>query len=136
MKLHRIVTEDGEFNFDEFNLDIDSENSELETDKFDEFNDPFSDSENDEDDNKEIGILRTIPNASLVYKRKQSDGTFEEMWIFNVTKDNKRTQRIYNDIVSGSDIEQGASYNEDRSQSVDTWSIGNVQMVLISGLAN
>lgn len=131
MKLLQAINEAGELDFEfDLNDENDQEKDEFKLDLNDEKPDSFSNSESDE------GILRTVPKASMIYKREQQDGTFEEMWIYNTTKDNRRDQQIYNNIVSGSDIPQGGSQSEDKTQGVETWAIGNVKMVLLTGLTN
>ena len=40
--------------------------------------------EDDSGDPNRSGIIRTVNNAHLVYKRQSETGTFEELWIYNI----------------------------------------------------
>lgn len=88
--------------------------------------------EQDQDPNR-AGVIRKVNGAHLVYKREQQDGTFEEMWIFNTT-DIKQTMKTRSAILSGTDIKHGRSQSDDGSQSALTWSIGNADVLVITGL--
>jgi len=82
------------------------------------------------------GIIRVVKNAHLVYKRQQENGTFQELWIYNIDTGLQDEVDIRRNILSGTDIPNKKTKTEDGSQSYDMWTIGNVQMVLIQGLPN
>lgn len=94
-------------------------------------------SDNDEasDKSDKMGIIRKVKGAHLVFKRKNEDGKFNELWVYNLNnyKDELNLKR---DILSGTDIPQGKKKNKDGSQEYDIWTAGNVQMIFISGLPN
>lgn len=96
---------------------------------------PEGDSSADTDPNHQ-GTIRTVPNAHLVYKRKMDDGMYNELWIFNMDEVNSKDFDIRNEILRGTDIAPNSTSSEDGSQTYELWSIGNAQLMLISGLAN
>lgn len=79
------------------------------------------------------GLIRTVKDAHLVYKRETEDGTFEELWVFNVT-DLKREMTIRKAILAGTDIEVNKSSSPDEKQEYTIWTAGNVEMLKITGL--
>lgn len=81
------------------------------------------------------GLIRTIKNAHLVYKRETEDGSFEELWIYNLTTlhDELDTRKA---ILAGTDIPTGKLTSPDGSQTYHAWSAGNAEMILIQGLPN
>lgn len=82
------------------------------------------------------GVLRTVMGANLVYKRQIEDGTFEELWIYNVGDDVKSEIKTRKAILAGTDIQPGQVSSEDGSQSLETYTVGNVQYLKINGLPN
>lgn len=82
------------------------------------------------------GDIRTVKGANLVYKRKQEDGNFDEMWIFNVGKDIRTETQIRKAILAGTDIVPSQRESEDGVQHCDTYTVGNVQYLVIHGLPN
>ncbi len=90
----------------------------------------------DTDDDKQ-GIIRTVPNAHLVFKRQNPEGTFDELWIYNVSRDQMQSEvAIREKILSGTDIEINQLESEDGSQTAEMWTVGNVQFLYIMGLSN
>lgn len=90
----------------------------------------------DEDPNDE-GIRRTIKGAHLVYKRKQPDGYFEELWFYNIGKDSNRDEMdVKRDILAATDIPPNATHSEDGTQEYSLWTVGNGQMLCIRGVPN
>ena len=89
--------------------------------------------EEEQDDNFQ-GLIRTVRGACLVYKRKTDDGTYDELWIYNVGDNVKTETRIRNGILSGTDINPNTHMSDDQTQKSKTTTIGNVQYLLISGL--
>jgi hypothetical protein len=82
------------------------------------------------------GVIRTVTGACLVYKRKVEDGSYEELWIYNVGKNMRVEAKIRRSILAGTDIDiQGVS-SEDGSQNCVTTTIGNTQFLKITGLPN
>lgn len=90
--------------------------------------------EEPQDPNK-AGLLRTVPKAHLVYKRGQEDGTFTELWSYNVSSV-KDTVKIRNSILAGTDIERSQLRSSDGTQGYDVWSVGNIEILKIYGLPN
>ena len=88
------------------------------------------------DDPDRQGIIRTIDNAHLVYKRTSEDSTYEELWIYNINDQMKDELVIRRAILSGTDIEPGKTRSTDGTQKYSSWTIGNAQMLEITGLPN
>lgn len=81
------------------------------------------------------GLIRTIKGAHLVYKRDTEDGTYEELWIYNVTT-LKSELDVKKAILAGTDIPTNKIRSPDGSQTYEIWSAGNAEMILIKGLPN
>jgi hypothetical protein len=79
------------------------------------------------------GLTRTVKGAHLVYKRKTEDGSFEELWIYNVTtlRSNMETKKA---ILSATDIPIGKSQSPDGTQTYVMWTVGNAELIKIVGL--
>ena len=88
------------------------------------------------DDTDRQGIIRTVDGAHLVYKRTTEDSTFEELWIYNINDQMKDELKIRRAILSGTDIESGKTRSSDGTQQYESWTIGNAQMISITGLPN
>jgi hypothetical protein len=88
------------------------------------------------DDPDYQGSIRTIPNAHLVHKRQQEDGTFDELWIYNIADDFKKELKIRRAILAGTDIPINKMKSPDGSQTYELWTVGNGQMLMIRGLPN
>jgi hypothetical protein len=89
-----------------------------------------------EDPNKQ-GLIRNVPGARLVYKRETEDGTFEELWMYNVTGDNfHQEMKRRQEILSGTDIPPGKTTSPEGEQSYETWTTSNAELLLIKGLPN
>lgn len=89
-----------------------------------------------EDPNKQ-GVLRAVNKARLIYKRQTENGTYEELWIYNISKDNapdsfKRRRAI----LAGTDIPPNKSTSPDGSQTYDIWTTTNAELIRIKGLQN
>lgn len=87
-----------------------------------------------QDPNKQ-GLIRTVPNAHLVYKRVCEDGTFEELWMYNVGKLQDELD-IRKKILAGTDIPVNKRASPDGKQKYDIWSAGNAELLHIMGLPN
>lgn len=88
------------------------------------------------DDPNRQGIIRYVDKAHLVYKRQTPDGTFEELWIYNISKEMKDELVIRKKILAGTDIPPSRTRSEDGSQSYTMTTLGNAQYVHITGLPN
>jgi len=105
---------------------------------------PTDDTSYEEEPNPDIepqdpnrqGLIRTVPDAHLVYKRNADDGTFEELWVYNIGRDFTDGTKIRENILSGTDVQVTKVTSEDGSQQVKLWTTGNVQMMQIRGLPN
>lgn len=86
------------------------------------------------------GSIRTVPDAHLVYKRKNENNLYDELWIYKQNQHDTWTMKTYDAILAGSDIPKGASTSEDNTQSVERWEVGDPKDTLvfvnIIGLAN
>ncbi len=82
------------------------------------------------------GVVRTIPNAHLVSKRQQEDGTFEELWQYNIGDDFKKELKIRRAVLAGTDIPINKMKSPDNSQTYELWTVGNGQLLKIKGLPN
>lgn len=79
------------------------------------------------------GLIRAVPGAHLVYKREVEDGTFEELWIYNITTLRDELD-IRKAILAGTDIPAGKVRSPDGNQTYTMWSAGNAEMMVIQGL--
>jgi len=82
------------------------------------------------------GVIRVVNNAHLIYKRQTEDGTFEELWIYNIHNATNDELDIRKDILAGTDIPVKKTKSADGSQSYQLVTMGNAQMMKISGLPN
>ena len=82
------------------------------------------------------GTIRTVPNAHLVYKRQQEDGTFDELWHYNIGDDFKKELKIRRAVLAGTDIPINKMQSPDGSQTYELWTVGNGQMLKVQGLPN
>lgn len=88
-----------------------------------------------EDDQDRQGNVHYVKAAHLVYRREQEDGTFEELWIYNIGDEAERkAEEIIRDILAGTDIEDNQIASEDGSQEYTLWTVGNAQMLKVTGL--
>lgn len=127
-------------------IDVDQESIPDDTDEFDgdvdpeEYTDRDEESDTDDDADENInpdrqGLIRTVPNAHLVYKRKEPTGTFSELWAYNVP-DLRAELQIRQAILSGTDIPINQTQSDDGSQQYRMWSVGNGELLKITGLPN
>lgn len=82
------------------------------------------------------GIIRRVDGSHLVYKRQSEDGTFEELWIYNISKDLKNELSVRSKILAGTDIPPNRTKSPDRKQSYTLTTLGNAQYLHIKGLPN
>lgn len=94
----------------------------------------FGDLDDESDDPNRQGLIRVVPNAHLIYKRSNEEGTFDELWIYNLGDEIDKELDVRRGILSGTDIPQNKMSSPDGSQSYDMWSAGNAQLIHIVGL--
>jgi hypothetical protein len=85
------------------------------------------------DDPDRKGLIRTVKDSHLVYKRESEDGTFEELWVFNVTE-LKAEMKIRKAILAGTDIPINNTSSPDGKQEYSLWTAGNMEMLKVTGL--
>jgi hypothetical protein len=114
-----------------------------ETGEMSDPSDPESDEEEQpegEDDPDRQGMIRTVPDAHLVYKRKDEHNQYTELWIFKQDYTTKMSSKTYDAIIAGTDIPKGRNRSEDGTQTVEAWEIGpptnTLIFVEIKGLTN
>lgn len=83
-----------------------------------------------------MGYIRTVNNAHLVYKRQNQQGTYDELWVYNIGDDMKDELKVRRAILAGTDIPQGRTQSEDGTQSYTVTTLGNGQILHITGLRN
>jgi len=93
-----------------------------------------SDDELNDEDRR--GIIRSVDDAHLVFKRQTEDGTFEELWIYNAGSTLDDDVAIRRAILAGTDIPRNKTQSEDGSQTYTLETMGNAQMLHIRGMQN
>lgn len=89
-----------------------------------------------EEDPDRMGDIRTVKGAHLVYKRQENDGSFKELWIYNIGDHINNAIEIKRAILAGTDIPEGKLRSEDGKQIYTLTTMGNAQMLSIDGLLN
>jgi len=82
------------------------------------------------------GVIRTVKDAHLIFKKRSEDGTFEELWIYNTGDHIRDEMDIRRDILAGTDIPPKKTSSPDGSQEYTLTTMGNAQYVDIKGLPN
>ena len=82
------------------------------------------------------GVIRTAPNAHLIYKRQSEEGNYDELWIYNTGADMKDELEIRRNILAGTDIPTNRTKSDDGTQLYTLSSMGNAQYLHIRGLPN
>lgn len=95
---------------------------------------PVIDPDTEWEDDDRAGVIRTVPGAHLVYKRQQEDGTFEELWLYKIGDDFNQAINIRKDILAGTDIPPNKTKSEDGSQKYTITTMGDGQIVSVTGL--
>lgn len=85
------------------------------------------------DPNKQ-GVIRTIPNAHMIYKRENEEGTYDELWVYNTGSKLGDELEIRRNILAGTDIPPRKTKSEDGNQHFTLTTMGNAQMLEITGL--
>jgi hypothetical protein len=99
-------------------------------------------SEYDQEENKQQnndnlkGLIRSVAGANLVFKKEEPDGNYNELWIYNVGDDSFKESKIRKAILAGTDIDPYSMSSGDEKQKAQTYTLGNVQFLEISGLPN
>jgi len=88
----------------------------------------------DSGDPNRQGVIRTIPNAHLIYKRENEEGTYDELWVYNTSSTLADELDIRRNILAGTDIPPRKTKSEDGSQQFNLTTMGNAQMLEITGL--
>ena len=123
---------------EEDDVDLDDEDfgdedfEDLDIDDDGEFN--IGDLDDEDDDPDRQGLIRVVPNAHLVYKRSSDDGTFDELWIYNTSDVIDTELKTRRAILAGTDIPANKLNSPDGSQSYTLWTVGNAQLLHITGL--
>lgn len=89
-------------------------------------------STNSEESHDKMGLIRKIKGAHLVFKRQVEDGTYTEMWIYY--DDIINSTNVRQEILAGTDIDPKTGFSEDKQQTYEIWSPGNVEILVITGL--
>jgi len=87
-------------------------------------------------DPNRAGIIRTVDNAHLVFKRQSEDGTYEELWVYNIHNSTNDELDIRRDILAGTDIPVKKTKSLDGRQYYTVTTLGNAQLLKVSGLSN
>jgi hypothetical protein len=96
----------------------------------------MSQEELDQQEPNQQGIIRRVEGAHLVYKRQMEDGGFEELWVYNIGDTMKDSLDIRRAILAGTDIPRGHTRSDDGQQSYTLTTMGNAQLLHITGLHN
>ena len=94
------------------------------------------DEDEESEDHDHEGVIRTIKGAHLIYKRQDTDGTYSELWMYDIGSGPKDEYHIRTSILDGTDIDQKTGSSEDGSQHYTLWTCNNRQLMQIAGLAN
>jgi len=82
------------------------------------------------------GVIRNIKNAHLIYKRQDVDGTYIELWAYDIQKGLQDEFNIRNAILNGTDIDHKTGSSPDNVQRYELWTSNNRQFMQITGLPN
>lgn len=93
------------------------------------------DDEIDPAEGDRTGIIRTVNNAHLIYKQQTEEGSFEELWIYNIGKGYDEMD-VRRNILAGTDIPPKKSESPDGSQTFTVTTLGNAQYLHITGMQN
>lgn len=97
---------------------------------------PEEPKEDEGGDPNRAGVIRYVKDAHLVYKRRNDEGTFDELWIYNTSSDMKDELTIRRAILAGTDIGKNKTRSEDGNQNYTLSTLGNAQFLHITGLPN
>ena len=88
----------------------------------------------DSGDPNRQGVIRTVPNAHLIYKRENEEGTYDELWVYNTSSDLSDELETRRNILAGTDIPPRKTKSEDGNQHFTLTTMGNAQILEITGL--
>ena len=88
-----------------------------------------------EDPDKQ-GLIRRVNGAHLVYKRRAPDGSYEELWMYNIRKGIRDELDIRHAILAGTDVDPKTGLSQSGDQKYALWTNNNVQMLQVTGLPN
>lgn len=96
-----------------------------------------STSENGETNLNRQGMIRTVKNAHLIYKRENDTNRYDELWQYK-SKENGiyHDIDIKNDILAGTDIPLNSLTSDDGEQRYELWNSGNIIFLKIYNLQN
>lgn len=124
--------------------DTSEKNKDSKDDKSSDDNDTIDDNSSKDKDDKDKkkenpdkqGVLRKIQYAHLIYKRQDVDGTYTELWSYDINKGIKDEFNIRNAILNGTDIDHKTGSSPDNIQRYELWTSNNRQFMQITGLPN
>ena len=87
-------------------------------------------------DKDRAGVIRYVKDAHLVFKRRNEEGTFDELWLYNISNDMKDELVVRRAILAGTDISKNKTRSEDGNQQYNLTTLGNAQYLQITGLPN
>lgn len=87
-------------------------------------------------DKNRAGTIRYVKDAHLIYKRRNEEGTFDELWLYNISNDMKDELTVRRAILAGTDISKNKTKSEDGNQNYSLSTLGNAQYLHITGLPN
>lgn len=122
-------------NDDENDHGIEDITDEHEMDKHDSDEKDKNEKQEPEDPDRQ-GLIRTIPGAHLIYKREGHNGTFTEMWMYQVGPNHRTEEKVRSAILDGTDIDQRLGASVSGEQSYEIWTCNDRQIMKISGLPN
>jgi hypothetical protein len=89
------------------------------------------------DDPNKQGMLRKVKGAKLIYKRQTENGSYEELWAYNITSSNAADSfKRRRSILAGTDIPPNKTTSPDGSQTYEIWTTNNAELIKIKGLQN
>ena len=86
------------------------------------------------DDPDRQGVIRVVKKSHLVYKRQNGEGTYDELWVYNIDGDINNELDIRRDILAGTDIPANKTQSDDGSQKYTLSTLGNAQILSIQNL--
>jgi hypothetical protein len=86
------------------------------------------------DDPDRQGVIRVVKKSHLVYKRQNTEGTYDELWVYNIDGDISNELDIRRDILAGTDIPTNKTQSDDGSQKYTLATLGNAQILSIQSL--
>lgn len=84
---------------------------------------------------KDSGLIRSVDDAHLVYKRKNSTDRYDELWMYFLKHDNKfQDFKLKKNILAGTDIPSNAQSSADGVQTYELWYVGNIGFLHVINL--